>query len=159
MKKTDPYRRRLIVLLSFLAAVLVFFGMVMFHYQIVNGDSYRAKSVAGTAKREIVETSRGIITDRNGKVLVSNRLAYTLTFSKKAFQTDAELNDAIWKLIGLCRETDTVWVDTLPISQSAPYLYLASRNEEAFTKFLDSSKLELQRIVRQGLDILRKENA
>ena len=75
MKKTDPYRRRLIVLLSFLAAVLVFFGMVMFHYQIVNGDSYRAKSVAGTAKREIVETSRGIITDRNGKVLVSNRLA------------------------------------------------------------------------------------
>ena len=43
MKKTDPYRRRLIVLLSFLAAVLVFFGMVMFHYQIVNGDSYRAR--------------------------------------------------------------------------------------------------------------------
>ncbi|MFR6394327.1 MAG: hypothetical protein ACLUNQ_03830 [Oscillospiraceae bacterium] len=45
------------------------------------GDSYRALSAAGTAKREVVETSRGIITDRNGKVLVSNRLTYTPKFS------------------------------------------------------------------------------
>ena len=29
----------------------------------------------------------------------------------------------------------------------------------AIAEFVDSSKLELQRIVRQGLDILRKENA
>ena len=82
MKKSNPYRRRLIVVLSFLAAVLVFFGVMLFNYQIVNGDEYRALSVAGTAKREVVETSRGIITDRNGKVLVSNRLAYTLVFDR-----------------------------------------------------------------------------
>ena len=74
MKKNNPYRTRLIVLLSVFAAVLCLFGILLVHYQIVEGDSYRALSAAGTAKREVVETSRGIITDRNGKVLVSNRL-------------------------------------------------------------------------------------
>ena len=58
-------------------------------------------------------------------MLVSNRLAYTLTFSKKNFQSDEELNAAIWRLIALCQETDTAWVDTLPISQNSPYLYWA----------------------------------
>ena len=31
MKKSNPYRRRLIVVLSFLAAVLVFFGVMLFN--------------------------------------------------------------------------------------------------------------------------------
>ena len=81
MKKSNPYRTRLIVLLGFLAVVLIFFAVMLFHYQIIKGNSYRAQSMAGTARRETVETSRGIITDRNGKVLVSNRLTYTLKFS------------------------------------------------------------------------------
>ena len=133
MKKTDPYRRRLIVLLSFLAAVLVFFGMVMFHYQIVNGDSYRAKSVAGTAKREIVETSRGIITDRNGKVLVSNRLSYTLKFSDSSFGGDQDAcNSAAWRLIDLCQQEKIQWIDPLPLAADAPFALTTDTPGEAF---------------------------
>ena len=142
MKKTDPYRRRLIVLLSFLAAVLVFFGMVMFHYQIVNGDSYRAKSVAGTAKREVVETSRGIITDRNGKVLVSNRLAYTLKFSDSDFGKDqAACNDAVWRLIELCRAEGVEWIDPLPLTAEAPYTLPTETPGKTFISWLKTNKL------------------
>lgn len=155
MKNPHPSRSRLYVLVAALGLMLLLFLAALYNAQILHGSENRAKSIASNATWQSVEASRGIITDRNGKVLVSNRLAYTLTFSKKAFQTDAELNDAIWKLIGLCRETDTVWVDTLPISQSAPYLYLASRNEETFTKFLDSSKLERQSTPTQLLADLR----
>ena len=51
MKKNNPYRTRLIVLLSVFAAVLCLFSILLVHYQIVEGDSYRALSAAGTAKR------------------------------------------------------------------------------------------------------------
>ena len=142
MKKSNPYRRRLIVVLSFLAAVLVFFGVMLFNYQIVNGDEYRALSVAGTAKREVVETSRGIITDRNGKVLVSNRLAYTLKFSDSDFGKDqAGCNDAVWRLIELCRAEGVEWIDPLPLTAGAPYTLSTETPGETFINWLKSSKL------------------
>ena len=142
MKKSNPYRRRLIVVLSFLAAVLVFFGVMLFNYQIVNGDEYRALSVAGTAKREVVETSRGIITDRNGKVLVSNRLAYTLKFSDSDFGKDqAACNDAVWRLIELCRAEGVEWIDPLPLTTEAPYTLSTETPGETFINWLKSSKL------------------
>ena len=38
-------------------------------------------------------------------------------------------------------------------------IYEVAPEDFAVAEFIDSSKLELQRIVREGLDILRKENA
>ncbi len=43
--------------------------------------------------------------------------------------------------------------------QEALGIYEVAPEDFAVAEFVDSSKLELQRIVRQGLDILRKENA
>ena len=142
MKKSNPYRRRLIVILSFLVAALVCFGVVLFNYQIVNGDEYRALSVAGTAKREVVETSRGIITDRNGKVLVSNRLAYTLKFSDSDFGKDqAACNDAVWRLIELCRAEGVEWIDPLPLTAEAPYTLSTESPGKTFISWLKTNKL------------------
>ena len=142
MKKSNPYRRRLIVVLSFLVAALVCFGVVLFNYQIVNGDEYRALSVAGTAKREVVETSRGIITDRNGKVLVSNRLAYTLKFSDSDFGKDqAACNDAVWRLIELCRAEGVEWIDPLPLTAEAPYTLSTETPGKTFIGWLKTNKL------------------
>ena len=41
MKKSNPYRRRLIVVLSFLVAALVCFCVVLFNYQIVRSEERR----------------------------------------------------------------------------------------------------------------------
>ena len=38
-------------------------------------------------------------------------------------------------------------------------IYEVAPEDFAVAEFIDSSKLELQRIVREGLDLLRKENA
>ena len=142
MKNPHPARTRLSVLVVAVALTMLLFLGALYDAQIIHGSENRAKSIASNATWQSVEASRGIITDRNGKVLVSNRLAYTLTFSKKNFTDDQSLNDAIWRLLRLCQETDTVWVDTLPISQSTPYLYLASRREDTFSTFLKNNKLD-----------------
>ena len=141
MKKNNPYRTRLIVLLSAFAAVLCLFGILLVHYQIVEGDSYRALSAAGTAKREVVETSRGIITDRNGKVLVSNRLTYTLKFSAESFADDAACNAAVWRLLELCTQEGLTWIDPLPLGRDAPYGLTDPEPGEAFTTWMDDYKI------------------
>ena len=43
--------------------------------------------------------------------------------------------------------------------QEALGIYEVSPEDFALAEFVDSSKLELQKLVREGLDILRKENA
>ena len=141
MKKSNPYRTRLIVLLGFLAVVLIFFAVMLFHYQIIKGNSYRAQSMAGTARRETVETSRGIITDRNGKVLVSNRLTYTLRFSDESFDDDAACNAAVWRLITLCRQESLSWIDPLPLTNTAPFALTTDTPGETFVNWLDQHNI------------------
>ena len=132
---THPLKYRLIALAGFFFAVLLAFFYVIYQTQIVHGSEYRAQSVSSNAKRETVEASRGILTDRNGKVLVSNRLTYTLSFSSEDFTDDASLNAAIDRLVSLCQETGTAWVDELPLTQTPPYAYLSTVSGEDYQSF------------------------
>ena len=155
MKNPHPSHSRLYVLGVALGLMLLVFVIALYDAQIVHGSKNRADSIASNATWQSVEASRGILTDRNGKVLVSNRLAYTLTFSKQSFQDDDTLNDAIWRLIELCQQSDVAWVDTLPLSQRSPYLYLASRKEETFTKFLEKNDIPANSSSTELLNALR----
>ena len=155
MKSPHPARGRLYALVVALGLMLLLFLIALYDAQVLHGSENRARSIASNATEESVEASRGIITDRNGKSLVSNRLAYTLTFDKSGFADDAALNDAIWRLIRLCQETDTFWVDSLPIAQDSPFLYLRSRNDESFWNFLEKNKLSPSLTSRKLLGELR----
>ena len=153
MKSPHPARGRLYALVAALGLMLLLFLIALYDAQVLHGSENRARSIASNATEESVEASRGIITDRNGKSLVSNRLAYT--FDKSGFADEAALNDAIWRLIRLCQETDTFWVDSLPIAQDSPFLYLRSRNDESFWSFLEKNKLSPSLTSRQLLGELR----
>ena len=93
-----------------------------------------------------MEAARGNITDRNGKVLVSNRLTYTLIFSAKDFENDQDLNAAILRLTDLCTENDTVWNDTLPLSKTAPYSYTDAQDSEGFALFLKNKSIPYSKL-------------
>lgn len=142
IKNPHPARRRVYMLLGFFAAFLLLFFAVLYDAQVAHGSENRAKSITSNTTSETVTASRGIITDRNGKVLVSNRLAYTLVLDKSGFGKDqVALNDAILRLIQLCQEQDVLWNDTLPMTTGAsPRLTTASRSE-AFKKYLKDNKL------------------
>ena len=143
MKKNafDPVRVRIWALTGLMGLCLVAFAGVMYYTQILHGEENRAKSLASNAASETVEASRGIITDRNGKVLVSNRLTYTLIFSAKEFDTDQELNAAILRLTDLCTENGTAWNDTLPVSRTVPYSYTDPSDGEGFALFLKNKDI------------------
>ena len=78
-------KSRLVPLVLIFGMILLIFCGVLYNTQILNGSDYKARSLASNATAQTVEASRGIITDRNGKVLISNRLTYTLVFSDEEF--------------------------------------------------------------------------
>ena len=100
-----------------------------------------------------------------------NRSYFSWLCGKKEFQADARIKGGERHII-MSGEYDKV----LPMDIYGEYLikaiitgdidrqeqlgiYEISPEDFALAEFVDSSKLELQRIVREGLNILRKENA
>ena len=155
MKNPHPAKRRVMILLGVFGAFLLLFGAVLYDAQILHGSENRARSISSNATSEVVPASRGIITDRNGKVLVSNRLAYTLVFDRSGFTDDASLNDAILRLIRLCQETSTAWNDTLPIAQTGSFLRYTNDRSESFTQYLEKNKLTATAAGRQLIAEMR----
>ena len=157
IQNPHPTKRRVQLLLGFFAAFLLLFAAVLYDAQVAHGSANRAKSIASNASSETVTASRGIVTDRNGKVLVSNRLAYTLVFDRSGFKKDEDaLNAAILRLIDLCRETDTAWSDSLPMTAgSAPQLTTAARSR-SFKSYLEKRKLPENANAAELLEALRE---
>lgn len=156
MQNPHPAKRRVIALLAFFGAFLLLFAVVLYDAQILHGGENRAKSIFSNAASETVTASRGIITDRNGKVLVSNRLAYTLVFDRSGFDDDAALNAAILRLVQLCEETGTGWNDTLPIGRVGNFLRYSNARSETFDKFIEKNDLTSGASGRQLLSELRE---
>ena len=156
MQNPHPAKRRVIALLVFFGAFLLLFAAVLYDAQIFHGGENRAKSISSNAASETVTASRGIITDRNGKVLVSNRLAYTLVFDRSGFDDDAALNAAILRLVQLCEETGTGWNDTLPIGRVGNFLRYSNARSETFDKFIEKNDLTSGASGRQLLSELRE---
>ena len=156
MKNPHPAKRRVMILLGLFGVCLLLFLAVLYDAQVLHGSENRARSISSNATSEVVPASRGIITDRNGKVLVSNRLAYTLVFDRSGFTDDAALNDAILRLIRLCQETGTGWNDTLPIGQTGSFVRYTNDRSESFSKYLEDNKLTVTAAGRQLIAELRE---
>ena len=157
MKNPHPSRRRVYVLLGLFCAFLVLFFAVLYDAQVVHGSENRARSITSNTASETVTASRGIITDRNGKVLVSNRLAYTLVVDKSSFGKDeAALNDAIWQLIQLCQEQGVTWNDTLPMTTGSSPQLTSKSLTKSFREYLDGNKLPTDGGSAEVLAAMRK---
>ena len=104
------------VMAAMAVAVLAIYLVVLFNTQVVHHEEYLAKSIQTITRMENVEASRGIITDRSGRTLVTNQSTYSLTFDASLLKPGENQNDAILRLVTLCREQGVAWEDNLPLS-------------------------------------------
>ena len=114
---------RLYLLGAFLVIALLCYVGVLYDVQVTHHEDYQARSIRSIVRTEKVEASRGIITDRNGKVLVSNRSSHDLTFDATLVPGEEDVNDAILRLVKLCQSEGVAWSDNLPLTREAPYAY------------------------------------
>ena len=140
LEVTRDYRLRLRALYGVLGVCLLVFAALLYNAQVVSGADYYAASASRIAQEEVVEASRGVITDRNGKLLVSNRQVYTVTFDPDALAEGEDVNAAILRLLSLLEDYGLVWTDSLPVSRQAPFSYAftgSSSQRSHFQAFLE----------------------
>lgn len=116
MNQRPSQLTRFRVMAAMALAVLAIYLVVLFNTQVVHHEEYLAKSIQTITRMENVEASRGIITDRSGRTLVTNQSTYSLTFDASLLKPGENQNDAILRLVTLCRDQGVAWEDNLPIS-------------------------------------------
>ena len=70
----------------FMSSILI---RELFNLQIIQGQDYIQKFQTRTTKTRVIKSTRGNIYDRNGKVLASNILSYSLTFEDNGSYTSS----------------------------------------------------------------------
>ena len=148
---------RLRFVAGIMAGVLLLFFGVLYNLQIVNVDDYRRQATARIANQETVEAARGEITDRYGRVLVSNKTIYEVTLDRSTLGEEAQRNATLLKLLEICREEGVVWTDTLPISDTAPFVYTMdqtdSNTRKSFSKLMETMGTSWKTAAADGLEL------
>ena len=149
MENEKQFLYRIRFLLGVFFASMLLFAFLLYDAQVVNYESFLARSTTQVTTTTTVESSRGIVTDRNGKVLVSNREIYTINFSadgvaaEEGVDHSVAVSRALLRLVTLCAERNIRWGDTLPISDgSSGFYYTISgatdTNRIRFQKYLSA---------------------
>ena len=136
MENAKHFFRRSNLLLGIYTVCLLLFVGVLYDTQILNGKTFLSQSTTQVTTSKTVESSRGIITDRNGKVLVSNREIYTITFDPEQVRDEEGLTpgegntvhsesaaNALLRLLRLCQTQGITWGDGLPVTEAPPFAY------------------------------------
>ena len=146
-KSSPNNSKRLLALAGFLTAALAIYVGVLYNIQVNQHDYYLAKSIRTITRVETVEASRGVITDRSGRELVSSRSSYNLTFDSSLLSEEDDENLAILRLIKLCQSQQVGWTDNLPITSTAPFSYTLDKLDDTQrSRFADFLQKDLKRV-------------
>ncbi|HIY27568.1 MAG TPA: penicillin-binding protein [Firmicutes bacterium] len=131
---------RYIICSLLLLGVFSAYALRLFQWQIVDGQEYY--DIANTTSSSYIKltATRGEILDRNGNALAQNKTCYNIVFDDTLIDHD-HLNDTILELIGILEETDTEWIDMLPIQLNSDGSYSFKENNDSEIEFLKSSSM------------------
>ena len=99
-------------------------------------DPAESDAINTFSTSKIVQAARGDITDRYGRVLVTNRATYVVTLDLGAMGQPEDQAKVIQQLLALCEKHKVEWNDAeFPVSQSAPYEFIDLKTGETKTPF------------------------
>ena len=74
------FNQRMWIVVAVTLTLLLWLFSTLFDLQINQGEEYYAKAQYKIAETEVVESDRGDILDRNGRILVSNQTIYQVSY-------------------------------------------------------------------------------
>ena len=110
------------MLITFFCSILALFAVVLYQTQIVRGVVYRVSNNAHITRPQQVNSIRGEIVDRYGRLLVTNRLSYNVELSWEDMAGGDPLA-TVASLLEISREEGVQWSESLPISGEAPWSF------------------------------------
>ena len=115
-------RRRFLVIKIMVIIMLLALVWRLYNMQIINGDGYKNLSDQRISANITSEAPRGEITDRNGKVLVTNRKGYSIKLQKTELDNN-QLNVMLLKLFNILENGGIEYSDSFPITYEKPYQF------------------------------------
>ena len=160
MGEEKQFQRRSTMLVSLFVLCLMCFCALLYKAQVLNYAEHLGRSTTQVTTTETVEAHRGILIDRNGKLLVSNREIYSITLNpdlipqEEGMSEEESLARAVLRLVELCREKSVTWTDTLPLSTTRPYFYTLSTASDTslsrFQRFLSKQGWTSSEVTRES---------
>lgn len=125
---------------AFVALLLVALGGIFlwlcYDATVVNAiDPTTSSAVNSVTASTTIQASRGNITDRYGRLLVTNKAEYVVTLNVDEMgDVDQQVQTILW-LMELCKKSDIEWNENeIPVSSSAPYHYVSRDSSGKETK-------------------------
>lgn len=120
----------------FVIVMIALFGVLcvarLSSLQIIHGEENYKKSLSRTQRTVVQTAPRGEFYDRYGRLIVANRMGFTVEFQRVKGMRDDEINSTILKVNSiLAANGDMPASDELPISAAAQYEFKFSTEEEA----------------------------
>lgn len=133
----------------------------LFNLQIVNGVMYSQQSEKRLLKSTPVTASRGEITDRYGRPLVTNRMGFNIVFYKEYIEKE-NLNKLIADTIEILEAYSQTYYDTLPINENGDFdfkspQYNSLDEKENEKKFKEKNEFDENLSSKQILNKLYKK--
>ncbi|MDO4617915.1 MAG: penicillin-binding transpeptidase domain-containing protein [Clostridia bacterium] len=146
-------RINIVKVLAFLIGVILIIRL--FTLQVIDGKGYLAISSMRATSIITTEAPRGVIKDRNGKDLVTNREGYKLLWIKTA-ASDDEVNGMLLRLFDILASEGHEFVDSLPIS-AYPFEFTFETDEEKNEWFKSKKRLKSNMTASEVIDYYRDE--
>ena len=124
--------------------------------QIINGQGYKNLSEQRVSLNMTEKAPRGEITDRNGKVLVTNRRGFSLRLQKTGLN-DTEFNAMLLKVFEIFDEEGFVLPDTLPITAETPYEFTFSDDSEKAKWYSENTNISDKLTAQAVVDYLKEQ--
>jgi len=134
-------KSRVVIMAVIFAALFWSVVARAFELQIVNHDQYVNNYVQKTEKELTINSTRGLIYDRNGNLLAYNELTYSVqitdTLDSSSYKNE-QMNEIIYKTISIIEKYGDSIVDDFPIIVNATggYEYSSTLSENGRLRFL-----------------------
>jgi penicillin-binding protein 2 len=147
--ETKEFSSHYRVVYSVVAAVMLIFAMRLWYLQVILGSELRAFSEQNRIKENYIPAPRGMIFDREGRVLVDNRPGFVATLTPQYISDYEKTAKVVGHILGL----DPKWIVTkVKQSRKKNGHFFPVRIKENLT--LDEvARLEGLKLDHPGLDI------
>ena len=135
-----PFQKKSQTQLTVLSVILIIaillFSIRTYNIQVAKASEYTDKNDgAASVLTAVLKAPRGEILDCYGRQIAINRDGYNIVFNKAYIKEN--FNDVILTLVNLMQANNAVWKDELPITQQAPYSFIADGDTEKLINTLE----------------------
>lgn len=126
--KDSDMQNRLIILMIVFSFMFILIIFQFYKLQVLEHDEYDAKLRQTVQKEVEIPAIRGMIYDRYGKVLATNKAMYVLKYDPQVtFKKTVERDEILLKVANILEANNDTqhspYIDNVPISLSVPFVF------------------------------------